>query len=446
MNRSFIALSCLFAATSFAGPGDLDGSFDPSPGANAAIRAVALQPDGKIVIVGDFTTAGGQPRMRVARLMPNGALDTTFVSTAGPDRGVTAVALQSDGKILLTGDFNNVAGAARKYFARLNADGTHDTTFASTQPFLASGTMRTIQSLPDGKVLMSGGQIFFTISLNRAGVMRANANGTGDATFTPPAFTGTVFSAFSEPGGNIIVGGAFTVSGEVTRNSIVRLNSSGALDTTFTPSDFPATLSGFVRSVLPAANGKYIAIGNGAGASACVRFQANGLVDPTYTPASADGSILAHAIGPDGAVIIAGDFGMVNGAQRLGVARLTPNGALDTAFNVGEGAGTSVYSVTIQPNSQVLVAGAFPGFNGVYIGPIVRLHGGLFLGAPTFVGGVFAFDAFTALGHTYTLQYKTDLAQIDWTSAAPVNGTGAVHHFTDNTGGAPIRLYRILEN
>ncbi len=106
----------------------LDG-FDPN--ANGTVRAVVVQPDGKILIGGDFTTVLGVARNRIARLNADGTLDTTFDPNA--DGTVFSIAVQSDGKVLAGGDFNTMGGQTRKSIARLSNDTPALSTLVVTQ-------------------------------------------------------------------------------------------------------------------------------------------------------------------------------------------------------------------------------------------------------------------------------------------------------------------------
>ena len=100
-------------------------------GPNDTVRSVAVQEDGKILSAGGFTAVNGITRNRIARLNPDGSLDDSFsCDVAGPNGWVHALALQSDGKILLGGWFNMVNGAARTNLARLNPDGSLDSSFS----------------------------------------------------------------------------------------------------------------------------------------------------------------------------------------------------------------------------------------------------------------------------------------------------------------------------
>src|SRR6266850_3294452 len=146
-------LVLLTRATSPAnGQSALDGV---DPNANNLVLAVVVQPDGKILIGGGFSTLspnGGAAvtRNRIARLNPDGALDTAFNPNANGD--VNAIALQADGKILVGGFFTTVGGQTRNRIARLNPDGTLDTAFNPN----ANGDVYTIAVQSDGKVLAGG--------------------------------------------------------------------------------------------------------------------------------------------------------------------------------------------------------------------------------------------------------------------------------------------------
>src|SRR5256714_13126067 len=133
----------------------LDG-FDPN--ANGLIRVIVVQPDGKILLGGDFTTLspnGGAPvtRNRIARLNPDGTLDTAFNPNA--TGSVDTIALQTDGKILVGGGFNgasSIGGQPRNYIARLDAT----TGLADSFNPNAENTVRTIAVQTDGKILVGG--------------------------------------------------------------------------------------------------------------------------------------------------------------------------------------------------------------------------------------------------------------------------------------------------
>src|SRR5687767_10932228 len=244
-----------------------------NPNANFPVLAVAVQPDGKILLGGNFTTLspnGGAAvtRNHLARLNLDGTLDTTFnPNVTGGD--VNAIALQTDGKIVIGGFFTTVApngGAAvtRNRLARLNSDGTLDMAFDPN----ASNAVRSLAIQADGKII-AGGQ-FTTLSPNggaavtRNRIARLNSNGTLDTAFDPSA-NGNVFAVVVQADGKILAGGFFNGPnsiGGATRNRLARLNSDGTADMAFDPN---ASNAVFAIAVQPdgkvLAGGAFTAIG-----------------------------------------------------------------------------------------------------------------------------------------------------------------------------------------
>src|SRR5437867_3316898 len=108
---SLLLLIAALAHTSSAAPGDVDLSFDPGSGVNGPVSAVAVQPDGKVIIGGNFTTVKGLQRFKVARLNADGSGDSSFDpgtsldELSNVDWYVSSVVLQPDGKVLIGGSF-----------------------------------------------------------------------------------------------------------------------------------------------------------------------------------------------------------------------------------------------------------------------------------------------------------------------------------------------------
>jgi uncharacterized delta-60 repeat protein len=100
--------------------GVMDTSWQISPGPNRDVLAIAVQPDGKVIMAGEFTTYHGLPAHRIVRLNTNGSVDLTFNASANTN--INALALQPDGKILIGGEFQNVNGTPRTLVARLLGD------------------------------------------------------------------------------------------------------------------------------------------------------------------------------------------------------------------------------------------------------------------------------------------------------------------------------------
>src|SRR5262249_27388686 len=134
--------------------GSLDTNFNPAEGANNTVLAVALQPDGKILISGDFTEFRGTVRHHIARVIAAGSdvgtLDTNFDPDA--DGQVACLCLQSSGQIVIGGSFTHVGGYARSHLARLNANGTLDTGFTADM----DGPVTLIAQEQTGDLLVGG--------------------------------------------------------------------------------------------------------------------------------------------------------------------------------------------------------------------------------------------------------------------------------------------------
>src|SRR5450432_2181728 len=192
------AMLLVLIAAAAHGQSALDG-FDPN--ANGLVRVMVVQPDGKILIGGDFTTLspnGGAPviRNRIARLNPDGTLDTVFDPNAddsGASLGIWSIVVQADGKILVGGFFTSIGGQPRNNIARLDATTGLADSFDPNSSGFIGGEIESIAVQADGKILVGG--IFSDIGgQSRNGIARLDATtGLADS-FNPNADGIEVFS------------------------------------------------------------------------------------------------------------------------------------------------------------------------------------------------------------------------------------------------------------
>jgi len=296
-------------------PGDVAQSFGPFPGSgfNATVNAIALQADGKIFVGGWFTSYNGVTENYLIRLNANGTKDATFNTGTGFNAVVRATALQTDGKILVGGSFTSYNGVTENHLIRLNADGTKDATFSTGTGFNAIVFAIALQA--DGKILVGG---FFTAynGVTENHLIRLNADGTKDATFN----TGTGFNAFvraivPQADGKILVGGGFNSYNGVTENRIIRLNADGTKDATFNTG---TGFNNWVNAIAPQADGK---------------------------------------------ILVGGQFTSYNGVTENGIIPLNADGTKDAAFNTGTGFNAFVMTIAPQVNGKILVGGAFSSYN-----------------------------------------------------------------------------------
>ena len=354
--------------------GTIDMSFDP--GANNDVKGLAMQPDGKILVVGDFLKLGGGgtgvfTRNLIGRLNLDGTLDMSFDPGAGGGPAMICVTVQTDGKILVGGSFTTLGGGGsgmytRNFIGRLYADGTLDNDFDPG----ANSSVRAVALQPDGKILLGGD--FTTLGgggighTARSRVGRLNPDGTLENSFNPGA-NSTVQALAVQADGKIVAGGSFTTlgnGGTTARNRIGRVNASGTLDTGFNPG-----ANSTVQALAVQADGKIVAggsfttLGNGGttARNRIGRLNLDGTVDTGFDP-GANRPVRALAVQANGKILVAGDFTTLGGGgtgttprKRLG--RLNPDGTLDTSFNPG--ANQSVRALAVQGDGKILVAGDF---------------------------------------------------------------------------------------
>jgi uncharacterized delta-60 repeat protein len=358
-------------------------------GFNGTVYSVATQSDGKIFIVGSFTTFNGATVNRIVRLNSDGTLDTTFTANTGTgfNSFTYSIAIQSDGKIVIGGNFTTFNGATVNGIVRLNSDGTRDTTFTTNTgtafpPF--EGLVGSIAIQSDGKIAIGGSFTTFNgATVNR--IVRLNSDGTRDATFTTNTGTGfnsQINSIAIQSDGKILIGGGFTTFNGVTVNSIVRLNSDGTRDTSFTTNTGTA-FNDFVYSIAIQSDGKIICGGgfstfNGVTVNNIVRLNSDGTRDTTFTTNTGtafNSAVFPIAIQSDGKILIGGGFTTFNGVTVNRIVRLNADGTRDTTFttNTGIGFDNTVISLAIQSDGKIVIVGYFTTFNGVTINRIAVL-------------------------------------------------------------------------
>jgi uncharacterized delta-60 repeat protein len=228
--------------------GALDTTFNygAGKGANGIVNAVALQPDGKMLIGGNFTAYNGDASAsdRILRLNLNGTLDTTFNYGAGlgADGVVKAIVVQPGGKILIGGDFTsyNSDADASDRILRLNTDGTVDAIFNYGPGLGANGIVNAISLQPNGNVLIGGDFTTYNSDGNASDrILRLLPDGKLDKAFfnygAGLGINGPVNAIGLQTDEKILVGGDFTSynSDANASDNVLRLSPTGALDTTF---------------------------------------------------------------------------------------------------------------------------------------------------------------------------------------------------------------------
>jgi uncharacterized delta-60 repeat protein len=358
----------------FTASGSLDSSFTlrRSVGGNGFPEAFGMgrSSDGRIVIAGDFYSVEGSTNKRVVRFEGDGTVDSGFaVSLEGPGR-VEAIARQADGKLLAAGEFKYVNGQPRTNVIRLDAGGSLDPSFA---PAIGESTVTAIAPQPDGKTVI-GGSFLPIQGAGPVSVARLNSDGSRDSSFASNLQSPAVVrSLILQPDGKLLAGGFFYSDDFATTRGLVRLNSNGTRDNSFV--DTPGTSQ--VNDLARTTDGKFYAAGSFAsygGRARIARLNPDGSVDTTFNPGTgANSAVNSVAIQPDGKILIGGTFTSFNSTPVGRVARLNPNGSIDTSFVSGTGFDGTVSDIAVLPNGEILVGGLFTAYNGTTRSRLAKL-------------------------------------------------------------------------
>jgi uncharacterized delta-60 repeat protein len=265
-----------------------DTTFDIGLGFGAIVNAIAIQPNGKIIVGGNFTNIASH----IIRLNSDGSIDTSFNCVINGN--VTCLAIQSDGKILVGGGFTYCGGSVISNFARLNLDGSRDTSFWSGIGSLSSSSIAIQQ---DGKIL-----------IGVSNLVRLNVNGSNDFSLIT---TLPVTALSLQPDGKIVIAQGLNQS-----NRVFRLKIDGTIDSSFTSFN----ITNKIESISILSNGK---------------------------------------------ILIGGNI----------FACLNSDGNLDNSFNSGSGFNNKVNKIMIQPDGKILVSGTFSSYNGIFSRSLIRLKG-----------------------------------------------------------------------
>lgn len=362
--------------------GTVDSTFNIGTGANNSINSCVVQADSKILIAGDFTSFNGAVRNRIARLNTDGTLDSTFASSGPFNNSIGKVCLQSDGKIVVTGYFTSYSGTSANYIIRLNSDSSIDNTFAIGTGFDSPVNSIIIQA--DGKLVV-GGNFFVYNGSDCMRLVRLNNDGSIDSAFSSKPNFGpnqTINAMVIQSNGKILLGGAFSYYNTFSRNKIVSLNTDGSIDTGFHPFlENGISTDGQIRAVAVQPDGKIIIGGlfntyRGLPSKNIARLNADGTMDEAFKVGTGTNGIVKKiAVASNNKIIIVGDFKTYNGASAIGVAQLKTDGTLDDAFNSGgSGANNFVNAVSLQTDGRIVIAGDFSTFNGTSRQKLARLN------------------------------------------------------------------------
>ncbi|TDW46096.1 putative delta-60 repeat protein [Flavobacterium sp. 270] len=359
--------------------GSLDNSFRTGNGTTALITSVAALPNGQILIAGNFTKFGVTDINKIARLNSDGSIDLSFNIGTGCNDNVNAIAVQSDGKIILGGSFTTFNEITANRIIRLNEDGTRDLTFLSGTA-INSGTVYIIKVDNSGNIMVGGSSagkyngtdINRVIFLNQNGILNPDFDlGSGPA-------SASVYALANDVEGSWYIGGSFSVFDGLNQGRLAKVDLNGEHDI-----EYLAAGIGFdnsVLSVLSLEDEKTMVFGNfkkfnGNPAPKIVQLLKDGTLDNTFNfgKTGANNVIKSAVLQSDKKVVFVGNFTTYNNVNCNRIARILSDGSLDNSFNIGNGFNKQVYAIAIQPDGKLIAVGDFSTYNGMSTVRILRL-------------------------------------------------------------------------
>ncbi|MCX6822886.1 MAG: S-layer homology domain-containing protein [candidate division SR1 bacterium] len=357
--------------------GTIDTTFTIGAGFDNGVSAIVMQSDGMVVVGGSFTTYNGSTANRIVRITNDGTIDTTFAMGIGCDKDVLALALQSDGKIVVGGSFTTYNGTSTNSILRLNTDGTIDTSFASSPiGTLYINQVQTLLLQSDGKIVAGG---YFYGGAGMKSIVRLNTDGTQDTQFMiTNGFNDAVAALALQSDGKILIGGKFTTYDYWnSANKITRVNEDGTQDTTFNVGN---GFDGGIYALALQSDGKVMVAGSfltykGTPANKLLRLNADGSRDDSFVVgAGFNGDVGTIALQSDGKIILGGWFNWYGDTAANNIVRVNPDGSRDESFVIGEGFDSGISAIVVQSDGKIIVGGQFTTYNGLPANGIIRLN------------------------------------------------------------------------
>ncbi|MBX2904097.1 MAG: T9SS type A sorting domain-containing protein [Chitinophagales bacterium] len=371
-----ITFNLLLITFAFSQPGALDLSFNPSLSSYDVVRAIALQPDGKILVNECYVNAINTSISRIKRLHANGSTDSTFTLNHATDYVIRDIKLQPDGKVLFAGDFNIYDSIPAGRIGRLNSDGYLDTTFNSGTGF--NNRVNKLLLQPDGKIVAGG---LFTEYNGTAcnHLIRLHSNGAIDSTFhTTYGANGAIEDLKIQPDGKIVIAGDFTAYEGANTLRVARVNPDGTRDNSWIT---PAGASAVVHALELQPDGKTLTGGNFShynlqAKNKLVRLHPNGDIDAQfYIDAGANSAVRALKLLNGGEVLIAGNFTTFKGVATNRLVKVSADCTVNTAdFVTGTGTDDEIYCLEIQDDGKILLGGFFSSYNNFPVHKLARLY------------------------------------------------------------------------
>jgi len=358
-------IASLIPVTALAQPIIVDPGFASGAGftgsdLNGLVASVAVQPDGNVIVGGWFDQYNGTAANRIIRLLPTGEQDPTFQTGSAFDGPVLLVALQPNGKVIVSGSFSSYDGTPCGYMVRLLPNGQLDNTFTPFAPTPFSGAVLfDIEMLPDGSFYGGGAN----------GVARYNANGAYDLSVQFEPTSGTVEEIALRPDGRLLAVGDITRDDNNAVIGIGQFLTTGVQDPSFVP---PSGVFGVMRSVALRPDG--IALVAGApvnGRDRLLALTENGSPAPDFNVAAYQFLNIQALMTEVNGDVLVGLSSVIGPTSHQGLCRVRTTGMVDPACNANA---SLVTAIALLADDRIYIAGGFTSVLGTSLPRLARIR------------------------------------------------------------------------
>jgi uncharacterized delta-60 repeat protein len=354
----------------------------------------------RYIVGGNFNYFNNAKADNIAMLSSNGSRDFTFASSisTGINSSIQTVAIDSNNKILIGGDFTSYNGIPINSLIRLNYDGSIDTSLSAVSGvggFENLAEINTVTIDNNNKILI-GGYFGTYNNIRSTKFIRLNYDGSIDTSLSAVSGDGIlrfntpdrVRSIFIDNNNKIVIGGYITTYNSIHCGKFIRLNHDGSIDTTLSAvsgnSRFPSATFD-TRAIIHGLNSSYIIGGyfttyNNQNNYGLIRLNYDGSVDtslsavPGQNRFSDSPTVNTVVLQPDSKIVVGGDFTEYNYQDYNRIIRLNYDGSIDTSFTVGTGFNNSVNKILLLDNGKLLIGGYFTSYNGQNVRGLALLN------------------------------------------------------------------------
>jgi len=378
----FTTLSLLLFGATFAQQLQFDANFPGNTGASGTVLCVQAQLNDRVILAGDFANYAGQAARSVVRILPNGQRDTSFQMGTGASGRVNSMRLLANGGLFLAGLFETYNGAASKNIVRLLPNGQRDTSFS-----IGTGLNNEVlgmEAFSDGSVLVGG---FFSQykGLPVTQPLKILPNGQRDTSFNAggTGSLGLIEVIREQTDGKILMAGTITqYNGQPVGRGVIRLLANGQRDTTFNTGTGLA--SGLIRAMELQQDGKILVAGsfssfNGTPVQRVIRLHSNGQLDTTFminTPFNS--TIVSIVVRKNGNIVAFGNYSQIIGQLPHAIAEFSPTGIMLTQAGPCVEMNSTVQAAAELSDSSLVVGGGFTtagGSSRPRVGRLINVSG-----------------------------------------------------------------------